>query len=103
MFSGSVFGQETEVKKKYHDSGKLWSEFPYKNGKLEGLKTVWNVFGTKLSETHYKNGIQDGLETTWHGSIGKGLETTISLLVDFRGFLFPIENLRSFNQRVAFK
>ena len=35
--------------------------------------------------------------------IGKGLETTISLLVEFRGFLFPIENLHSFNQRVAFK
>ena len=35
--------------------------------------------------------------------IGKGLETIISLLVDFRGFLFPIENFRSFNQRVAFK
>ena len=35
--------------------------------------------------------------------IGEGLETMISLLVDFRGFLFPIENFRSFNQRVAFK
>ena len=31
------------------------------------------------------------------------LETTINLLVDFRGFLFPIENLHPSNQRVAFK
>ena len=31
------------------------------------------------------------------------IETTISLLVDFRDFLFPIENLYPSNQRVAFK
>ena len=31
------------------------------------------------------------------------LETTINLLVNLRGLLFPIENPHSSNQRVAFK
>jgi hypothetical protein len=33
LFSGSVYGQETEVKKEYHENGKLKSETHYKNGK----------------------------------------------------------------------
>jgi antitoxin component YwqK of YwqJK toxin-antitoxin module len=35
LFSGSVYAQETDVKKEFYDSGKLKSEFYYKNGKIE--------------------------------------------------------------------
>ena len=34
LFSGSVYGEE-EVKKEYHDNGKLKNETHYKNGKKD--------------------------------------------------------------------
>ena len=37
----------------------------YKNGKLDGLWTVWYENGQKQSEKHYKNGLEDGLVTEW--------------------------------------
>ena len=54
LFSGSVYGQETEVKKEYWDSGKLKSEFHYKNGQLEGLGTEWSPSGNKVGEYFYR-------------------------------------------------
>jgi len=56
LFSGSVFGQETEVKKEYWDNGKLRSEEHYKDGKLEGRMTWWHESGEKRSEEHFKDG-----------------------------------------------
>jgi len=56
LFCGSVFGQETEVKKEYWDKGKLRSEEHYKDGKKEGLWTGWFRNGKKMSEGHYKDG-----------------------------------------------
>ena len=47
LFSGSVFGQETEVKKEYWDNGKLKSEEHYKDGKKNGLWTEWDEDGKK--------------------------------------------------------
>ncbi|MDP6426377.1 MAG: hypothetical protein QF443_05275 [Dehalococcoidia bacterium] len=47
LFSGSVFGQETEVKKEYWDNGKLRSEEHYKDGKKSGLWTEWDEDGKK--------------------------------------------------------
>jgi hypothetical protein len=35
LFSGSAFGQETEVKKTYWDNGNLESEIHYKDGKAQ--------------------------------------------------------------------
>ena len=56
LFSGSVYGQETEVKRKYHDNGQLWSEVHFKDGFREGLLTTWYESGRKESKIHYKNG-----------------------------------------------
>lgn len=54
LFSGSVYGQE-EVKKEYHDNGKLRWEQHYKNGKKEGLETLWYESGEKVYELLWKN------------------------------------------------
>ena len=42
LFSGSVFGQKTEVKKEYWGEGKLKSEKHYKDGKIDGFFTIWH-------------------------------------------------------------
>ncbi len=65
LFSGSVFGEEPEVKKEYWDNGRLKSETHYKNGKEEGLETFWYKTGKKKNETHYKNGKENGILKTW--------------------------------------
>jgi len=44
LFSGSVFGQETEVKKEYWDNGKLKIETHWKNGKQEDNNRCWGIF-----------------------------------------------------------
>ena len=46
LFSGSVYGEE-EVKKEYWDNGKLKKDTHYKDGKLEGLETIWYESGEK--------------------------------------------------------
>ena len=48
LFSGSVFGQETEVKKEYWDNGKLKSEEHYKDGK----KMDFGLNGMKMGRKH---------------------------------------------------
>jgi TonB family protein len=68
LFSGSVYGEEPEVKKEFYDSGKLKSETHYKDGKEEGLRTVWRKSGKRERETHYKNGEREGLDTYWYPS-----------------------------------
>jgi antitoxin component YwqK of YwqJK toxin-antitoxin module len=74
LFSGSVYGEEPEVKREHYDSGKLKSELHLKNGKLEGLSTLWYESGAKKAETHFKNGKREGLETDWYESGKKRLE-----------------------------
>jgi len=50
LFCGSIFGQETEVKKEYWGEVKLKSEKHYKDGKIDGFFTKWHKNGKK----HYK-------------------------------------------------
>ena len=47
LFSGSVYGEEPEVKKEYWDNGKLKSDIHWKDGEKEGLKTLWFESGEK--------------------------------------------------------
>jgi len=74
LFSGSVFGQETEVKKEYWDNGKLKSEKRYKDEIPEGLWTEWYENGRKSFEKHFKDGNLDGLRTNWTKSGKKRYE-----------------------------
>ena len=67
LFSGYVFGQE-EVRKEYDDDGNLRSETHYKDGKQEGLKTLWTIDNRKWAETDYKNGKENGVLKGWHPS-----------------------------------
>jgi len=47
-------------------SGQKQSEANFKNGKLEGLATLWYQNGQKKIEYNYKNGKFQGLLTEWH-------------------------------------
>jgi hypothetical protein len=51
LFSGSVFGQETEVKMEYQDNGKLKSEIQSKDGK----KMVFRLLGIKTERNKMKH------------------------------------------------
>ena len=59
----------------YSDNGQKEYEGNFKNGKKNGLMTVWSENGQKLIETNYKNGKQDGLWTGWHENGQKQFET----------------------------
>ena len=89
LFSGSVFGQETKVKREYWDNGKLkkeeffkggidpfhvikWqkngkkrSEFFYKDSELDGPYISWHPNGRKASENYFKKDVQIGRKTEW--------------------------------------
>ena len=39
----------------YHNNGKKWYEYQYKNGKKEGLETSWDENGKKYKEIQYKD------------------------------------------------
>lgn len=68
LFSGSVYGEELEVKSEYYDNGKIKSEIHYKNGKKDGLEILWYKSGKKWIETHYKNGNLEGYFIEWDSS-----------------------------------
>ena len=56
LFSGSVYGEEREVKREYWDNGKLKSETHYMNGKKDGVVTVWYKNGQIQTKGYYKDG-----------------------------------------------
>ena len=68
LFSGSVYGEEPEVKRKFYDNGKLEHEIHYKNGKAEGLATWWYESGEKWFVFHMKNGEENGVYKEWYKS-----------------------------------
>ena len=68
LFSGSVYGEEPEVKKEYWDNGNLETATHYQNGKKEGLETDWYESGEKKRERLFKNGEREGLVTLWFKS-----------------------------------
>ena len=74
LFSGSVYGEELEVKREYwkkyilFGKGNLKTEVHYKNGKEEGLSTFWYKSGKKKGERHYKSGKLDGPSRWWYES-----------------------------------
>ena len=68
LFSGSVYGDEPEVKRKFYDNGKLEHEIHYKNGKAEGLATWWYESGEKWFVFHMKNGEENGVYNEWYES-----------------------------------
>jgi antitoxin component YwqK of YwqJK toxin-antitoxin module len=57
---------EPEVQKEFYDNGKLKKETHYKNGKQDGLETIWYESGKKKSEKHYEVGIEIGIRKIWN-------------------------------------
>jgi len=49
----------------YFEKGQKEFEGSYKDGKKDGLWTVWYENGQKKEEITFKNGKRDGLETEW--------------------------------------
>jgi antitoxin component YwqK of YwqJK toxin-antitoxin module len=66
LFSGSVYGEEPEIKREYWGKGKLYKEIYFKNKKREGLTTWWYASGVNNYEVLFKNGKKEKLETTWY-------------------------------------
>ncbi len=49
------------VEKEYYDNRNLYSEIPYKNGKIDGIAKDYYDNRNLKSETSYKNGKIDGI------------------------------------------
>lgn len=54
--------------KGYYESGKLKSETPYQDGKIEGMEKIYYESGQVKRETPYKNGHAQGLEKEYYES-----------------------------------
>ena len=72
LFSGFVYGEESEVKREYWHSGGFKKETHFRDGKKNGLETMWYEPGTqwfeknrKREETNYKDGKKDGASLLW--------------------------------------
>ena len=58
------------------DSEQLGALIQFKDGKRDGLVTMWYENGQKRLEVTYKDGKPDGLGTTWHENGQKQTEGT---------------------------
>ena len=67
-YTGKVFG--------FHENGKKSLEKNYKDGKWDGLNTIWYSNGQKMSERNLKDGKEDGLWIAWHPNGQKKKEET---------------------------
>ena len=60
----------------YYENGQKKFETPFKDGKIDGLQTVWYENGQKEGEWISKDGIYDGLFNVWYENGQKKLEGT---------------------------
>ena len=77
LFSGILFAQENNPKLEavgdsvkttyYFENGKVQQEGFFKNGKLEGVWTSYDVNGNKLSVANYEKGEKTGKWLFWNG------------------------------------
>jgi antitoxin component YwqK of YwqJK toxin-antitoxin module len=58
--------QNEEVKVEYYWNGNKKSEIHYKDGKEDGVFTLWYDDGIKEYEQHFVDGKQDGVFTLWN-------------------------------------
>ena len=52
--------------REYYKSGKLWSEFHYKNNKLEGIAVGYYEDGSLLYKSNHKDGKPEGVSKEYH-------------------------------------
>jgi len=60
----------------WHENGQKSGELTFKDGKREGLSTEWHENGQKAGEVTFKDGKRDGLTTTWYENGQKAGEAT---------------------------
>ncbi|MDR0603536.1 MAG: toxin-antitoxin system YwqK family antitoxin [Bacteroidales bacterium] len=54
------------VEKNYYENGKVESEIPYKNGKMNGVAVWYYLHGQRSLEITYKDGAKDGTMTRFY-------------------------------------
>lgn len=54
----------------YYETGELMAELTYREGKLDGVSTVYRKWGTLLAEVSFRNGLADG-KTKWFSVNGQ--------------------------------
>ncbi len=62
--------------KKMYDSGQVQALVQFKDGKADGLFTLWHENGQKQEEKTYKDGEEHGHQTLWHYNGQKEEEKT---------------------------
>ena len=60
----------------FFENGRKSGEGTYKDGKKDGLYTMWYENGQKSKEGTFKDGIRDGLYTEWYENGQKKVEST---------------------------
>ena len=58
-------------------NGQKYAEINYKEGKQEGLTTLWDENGQKKAEINYKEGKEEGLTTLWYENGQKESEINV--------------------------
>jgi len=58
-----------EIKKVYYETGELWMETPYKNGKRNGIEKRYYISGKLLSETTWKDDQLHGIDVDYADGI----------------------------------
>ena len=66
MYEGDSETPFTGVVVAKHENGQKASETTFKDGKPEGLATMWHKNGQKRSETTFKDGKPEGPTTMWY-------------------------------------
>ena len=72
-----IKGSDTPYTGKFYglyENGKKEIEVNLKDGKQDGLLSLWHENGQKKEEGNYKDGKMDGLWTSWHENGQKKLE-----------------------------
>lgn len=55
-----------DVRVVYHPSGQLWKREHYRDGRLHGRQTVWNVGGHVVGEFELRDGVRHGPAKIFH-------------------------------------
>ena len=78
----------TGIYEEYDSDGHKRAQETYKDGKLNGLLTLWHENGQKMMEKKFKDGKESGLATSWHENGQKKDETQ---LPQFHELIIPTE------------
>ena len=80
---------KVKIRRSYYESGALWLETPYVNGKEHGTEKWYYESGALDSETPYENGKKHGIEKSYYED-----KNNIALLILYdKDQNYPVLNL----------